>query len=318
MNNELILTNEETGYKRLYATLVDFTILFLCTSLIIYKKNIYTFLLFFVILELLYFTILEALTGYTLGKFIFRVKVINKDFQKPSILQSFIRAAFWLIESNPAFLVIPLIMFYIIQNTKSTQRLGDKVAGTYVVKTKHVNRFNTENLYTTSKTFSQKTKDFNEKLPDIYEEATSSFSFIKCKTYIKIIGLENMTYEELLEEVRNGKRFVVYPHYFNLGFLVVRREYPAIYFDKLSLKAIYARSKSIIISLISSIINLSLILDYMDPTIEKFSLVLIGVIFFFILPTIPAVLNIIFNIKGGNDFTSSMLLYINKKRDTYK
>ncbi|PNQ82152.1 RDD family protein [Paenibacillus sp. F4] len=80
-----------------------------------------------------YYLLLEGYTGYTLGKFVFRIKVVNGEGRPPGFLKSLIRTLLRLIDTNPLLMGgIPAGISVLV--TASRQRIGDLAAGTYVVK----------------------------------------------------------------------------------------------------------------------------------------------------------------------------------------
>lgn len=91
------------------------------------------FTLFCVVLVLLHYLIIEGLTGYTLGKLVLRIRVVDNDFNPPGIGKAFIRTILRLIEVNPLlFGGIPAGI--IAASSKAKQRLGDMAAGTFVLQ----------------------------------------------------------------------------------------------------------------------------------------------------------------------------------------
>ncbi len=76
---------------------------------------------------LLIFPIAEGLTGFTLAKKIVGLKVIRKDSSRISILNSFVRHLFDLID------FFCLMGFIIAANNQNKQRMGDLVANTIVI-----------------------------------------------------------------------------------------------------------------------------------------------------------------------------------------
>lgn len=85
------------------------------------------------ILTVLYYVVLEGLTGYTLGKAIFRIKVVNQDGNVPGMLKSLIRTLFRLLEINP-LLFGGIIAGVVALTSPRKQRIGDMLANTYVLK----------------------------------------------------------------------------------------------------------------------------------------------------------------------------------------
>jgi len=81
------------------------------------------------LIMLFYFAILEAITGKTFGKYIVKTKVVNKNNQLISWLQSLVRNVMRIIDGF-AFCIVAVVA--LIFSSKQ-QRLGDMLAKTYVV-----------------------------------------------------------------------------------------------------------------------------------------------------------------------------------------
>jgi len=96
-----------------------------------------------ILLPVLYLPILEGIKGYTLGKLILRIRVVNEKGYPPGILKAVIRTVLKLIEANP-FLVGGLPAGIVTILTRNRQRLGDLAAGTYVVLAKSLEEGNEE------------------------------------------------------------------------------------------------------------------------------------------------------------------------------
>lgn len=79
-----------------------------------------------------YFWLLEGLTGSTLGKYLWRVRVVNACGQRPGLLRTLPRTLLRLFELNP-YLFGVLIGGGVAVMSKTGQRLGDMAGGTYVV-----------------------------------------------------------------------------------------------------------------------------------------------------------------------------------------
>ncbi|GAB1596774.1 RDD family protein [Lysobacter claricitrinus] len=79
-----------------------------------------------------YFPAMEAVFGKTVGKFLTFTRVVNAEGGRPSLGQAVVRTLFRLIEVNPVLAGgIPAGIAVIASRHK--QRLGDMVAGTYVL-----------------------------------------------------------------------------------------------------------------------------------------------------------------------------------------
>jgi len=79
----------------------------------------------------IYFPLAEGVAGQTVGKFIFRLKVLKNDHSPISILNSIIRRICDIIDFLPVFGILGLL---IASGNNTTKRIGDLAAGTIVVK----------------------------------------------------------------------------------------------------------------------------------------------------------------------------------------
>jgi len=86
-----------------------------------------------ILVGIIYFTFFEAHTGQTFGKMIVGIKVIHEDGSNLNYSSSFVRNFLRVIDGLIFYMIG--IVFIIRSNKK--QRLGDKIAKTVVVKTKH-------------------------------------------------------------------------------------------------------------------------------------------------------------------------------------
>ena len=307
-NNRIILADEETANKRLFAGITDSIVLFTLLFLKDQYSSVLEAFIVLTILELSYFCILETLTGYTIGKFLFKIKVVNNHFKKPNLKQSFIRALLRIFEANPITVFIPIINYYFMQKSKTGQRIGDKLAATYVLKTKYINEF--KDLSSLDE-YNDKMNDFREKLPCYYDNIDSQIYFIKYKSRVRIIGIEDLKYNELVEQINSGKRFVIYSYSLNLLVYMLSAVSP-VYFDQNSSKAISARIIYCLLSTLTTVFLLPIIISsiIMLGTIEFLLIIaLCGLCIFF------SIRHFISNIRGGYDITEEVLSYINKKRE---
>lgn len=90
---------------------------------------------------LLQYLILEPFTGYTIGKFVLRIKVVNESGQRIGLIKGLIRTFFRIIEVNP-FLLGGIPAGIIVLSSKNKQRLGDMIANTYVIRVRDLYFFN--------------------------------------------------------------------------------------------------------------------------------------------------------------------------------
>ncbi len=79
----------------------------------------------------LYFEIMETMYGKTVGKMLFKLRVLRVDGSKPDATAIAIRTVFRVIDDLPFF----YLLGFIVASTKDgKQRIGDLVAKTMVVK----------------------------------------------------------------------------------------------------------------------------------------------------------------------------------------
>lgn len=83
---------------------------------------------------IIYYPLLEGLRGFTVGKLLLGVRVVDKDCKVPGLLKGIIRSLLRLIEFNP-LLAGGLPAGLTATFSKDKQRIGDMAAKTYVVKT---------------------------------------------------------------------------------------------------------------------------------------------------------------------------------------
>ena len=77
---------------------------------------------------LLLFPIIEGITGRTIGKKLFKLKVIKENFSSASVGTSFVRHLFDVID------VVFLVGLIVATTNARKQRIGDLVAKTFVVE----------------------------------------------------------------------------------------------------------------------------------------------------------------------------------------
>ncbi|ASR49548.1 RDD family protein [Paenibacillus kribbensis] len=95
----------------------------------------------FLIGSFCYYLLLEGLTGYTLGKFVLRIQVVNGEGRSPGLVKSLIRTLIQLVDTNPLFF-LGLPAGVCVLATPKKQRLGDMAANTYVVKVRDLRAVN--------------------------------------------------------------------------------------------------------------------------------------------------------------------------------
>ncbi len=80
---------------------------------------------------LLYFAVLEGTWGATIGKMAMKIRVVREDGSACGIGPAFIRNILRIVDILPFLYIIGIIF---IQRSDKKQRLGDRIAGTVVVK----------------------------------------------------------------------------------------------------------------------------------------------------------------------------------------
>jgi uncharacterized RDD family membrane protein YckC len=95
-----------------------------------------TFLVFFGLLVLLYlvlFVAVQSVTGASPGKALLGIRVVRADGTKPGLLRSFARVVAWVVDLIPLLVPVALWSAWL---TPGHRRVGDWVAGTYVVRSR--------------------------------------------------------------------------------------------------------------------------------------------------------------------------------------
>jgi len=87
------------------------------------------------VLALAYFTVTEGVWGRSLGKLVTGTIVVDASGRPPGMPRALIRTLLRLIEVNP-FLLGGVPAGICVWMTKDQQRIGDLLAGTYVVRTR--------------------------------------------------------------------------------------------------------------------------------------------------------------------------------------
>ncbi len=131
---------------RWFATFIDFAVLasFLVVPDFVLGNDIYReTIAIWLSLVVLYFPIMEGFTGYSIGKFIFRVKVIDKNGNNPGIVKSIIRTLLRVFEVNP-FIAGGIPAGLTVLFSKKGQRVGDMLAGTYVASVSLVDKYSNQ------------------------------------------------------------------------------------------------------------------------------------------------------------------------------
>lgn len=123
---------------RFFATIIDILILamiFLYLELALKEEINIRIIIRILSVILVYYSLLEGLTGYTWGKLIMGIKVLNKDLSIPGFLKGILRTVIKILEFSP-FLAFGLITILFIFISKNKRRLGDIFTNTYIVRMK--------------------------------------------------------------------------------------------------------------------------------------------------------------------------------------
>jgi uncharacterized RDD family membrane protein YckC len=86
----------------------------------------------FLAVGLLYWVVLQGLTGATLGKVVTGIRTVGRDFRRAGIGRALVRQLVGIVDYFPYFLP-GLVGFILSLSTRGNRRLGDMAAGTYVV-----------------------------------------------------------------------------------------------------------------------------------------------------------------------------------------
>lgn len=115
---------------RIWAHIVD-SVLLIVVVLLVGSANAVMFLLAGGLISLLYFVILEGLTGATVGKKLLKLRVVRESGEACGLRPALIRNILRIVDSLPFFYVLGLIL---IARSSKNQRIGDKLAKTVVVR----------------------------------------------------------------------------------------------------------------------------------------------------------------------------------------
>jgi uncharacterized RDD family membrane protein YckC len=85
---------------------------------------------------LILFVILPGLKGFTPGKAMVGIKLVNEEGRPPGILRAFLRYILWIVDGFP-YIIPYLTGFIVALNGDRHQRVGDMAAGTFVVDKAH-------------------------------------------------------------------------------------------------------------------------------------------------------------------------------------
>ncbi len=86
--------------------------------------------LYFLIVIIAYFVLLEGVAGATLGKRLVRIRVVGADGGRISMAQSVVRNALRVVDSLPTLKIVGIVLILV---SPEKARFGDRVAKTRVV-----------------------------------------------------------------------------------------------------------------------------------------------------------------------------------------
>lgn len=193
-------TKRSILYKRMLATIIDYILLLIIS--IQSNLEIGLRVLFMFILILLYYVFLESLFGATVGKFLLKIRVIDKECKKPSFFKSFIRFLFRVIEVNPIISIMGVISYYFTSNSTFKQRFGGKISKTFVVNKKDLIEFKNDYNINNMSFDEYLNLDYpNETANDLNCSHKEIKSFKKYYAKVKSINLKSVNIENL-EDVK--------------------------------------------------------------------------------------------------------------------
>jgi len=83
---------------------------------------------------LLFLVVIQGRFGWTVGKLLTGLRAVNADGERTGIIRAFLRTLFLPVDALPSTPFVPLVGGLIALFTDTNRRLGDLVAGTYVVR----------------------------------------------------------------------------------------------------------------------------------------------------------------------------------------
>ncbi|MFC1985872.1 RDD family protein [Chloroflexota bacterium] len=87
--------------------------------------------LVFLFIIFAYLILMEAYVGWTIGKKLLGMRVVNNDGDRIGLQKSIIRNLLRMIDGLPAFNILGIVL---ITSSQKGQRFGDRVARTYVTR----------------------------------------------------------------------------------------------------------------------------------------------------------------------------------------
>ena len=87
----------------------------------------------FLFVMVMYFVLLEGLTGVTFGKWVAGLRVTRVGGGKPGLIRGFLRNTLRIVDGLPVFCILGIVM---ILTSAERARFGDRIAGTRVIRTR--------------------------------------------------------------------------------------------------------------------------------------------------------------------------------------
>ena len=174
-NTKLVLNSQILG-KRILAYFIDLLVMFLYVYLVIQMFRYFDVRLFddygdrftlaralfsILLLPIMFYSLISEIAsgGYTIGKFLMKIKVVKINGLQPGFVEFFIRWIFRAADiyffiilavvfdlddqtTVPFMMISGLVALITISRSKNSQRLGDLVAGTSVIRAKQVQNIN--------------------------------------------------------------------------------------------------------------------------------------------------------------------------------
>jgi len=122
--------------RRCFAAVLDFVIVFLLAAAaapLYEERPAWAIVLAVAVIWVGYHALLEACTGVTIGKWLAGIRVTTKDGNLPGFRRAALRSLLRVVEVNP-ILLAGLPAGLLADRSQYRQRLGDRLAGTFVVK----------------------------------------------------------------------------------------------------------------------------------------------------------------------------------------
>jgi uncharacterized RDD family membrane protein YckC len=121
--------------RRCFAAVIDLLVVFLLAALaapLYVERPPAAIALGIALIWIGYHALLEATLGVTVGKWLAGLRVATAKGEPPGFRRAVVRSALRIVEVNPVLLAVPAGLA--AERSEFKQRLGDRLAGTFVVK----------------------------------------------------------------------------------------------------------------------------------------------------------------------------------------